>query len=333
MTDFFPQRRKWPGEAGSRLATELQAVETLIQQQLQTADPFLEPAARHVSQSTGKRLRPAAFLLMVRLVDERPSVPHFVTAAVLELCHTASLLHDDVLDNATVRRGRPTLHTVRGNRETVLFGDYILAGAFRLLAELARPELVAIMAELVSRVCAGEIRQWSHRSFSITEEEYFYVVQAKTASFFRCAGTLTGRLACLGKEPTERLENWGTAFGIAYQIVDDLYDILSPPQADKSTGLDARVGLLTLPWIKLRDRCGMEALTKRYFKYRSGGSGNWSHDELLHEALSQSAAEVQRLLEDAAGALEPFPASVAKETLLLMGEELSRKTGRFLKHA
>ena len=188
MTEHVPapHHRTYPF---SVVGPDLKEVEDLIRRQLTSPELHLEPASRHTTDSAGKRLRPAAFLLLSRLVAERPGLPHLVVAAVLELCHTASLIHDDVLDHAHMRRGRSSLNRLRGNREAILYGDHVLAGAFQMLAELARPELLMIVAELIRSVCSGEIRQWTCRSFELARDEYLAIVQAKTASFFRFAGT------------------------------------------------------------------------------------------------------------------------------------------------
>jgi geranylgeranyl pyrophosphate synthase len=302
---------------------ELKEVEKLILRHQTPEEGHLGAAACHVRAAAGKRLRPAAFLLMVRLLDERPGLPHIVTAAVLELCHTATLLHDDVLDHASVRRGRASLNAVRGNREAVLYGDHLLAGAFQLLADLARPELVLVTAGMIRQVCAGEIRQWTEKSFDLTEAEYFAIVRAKTASFFRAAGTLAGRLACLGRTQTVHLEAWGDAFGTAYQIADDLYDLVTPERPEKSTGRDARSGLLTLPWIRLRDRRGMQALRERYLASPSRSASDLCADGPLFEAITASAREATRFLARAHRALEEFPASEARAALIGLGRKLS----------
>jgi len=309
------------------VATELLEVEELIRRQLAAGETHLAPAATHTLETGGKRLRPAAFLLLVKLLEEQPGLPHLVVAAVLELCHTASLLHDDVLDHAALRRGRTSLNSLRGNRETILFGDHILAGAFKLLADLSRPELVSVMAALVREVCSGEIRQWTRRSFDLTEDEYLAMVRAKTASFFRFAGTLVGRMVALGKAQTAELEAWGDAFGVAYQIADDVYDLVSPSSADKTTGQDARAGLLTLPWIRLRDRHGKRALRDRYLV---AGDRRIAGDRPLEDALAESVSAIDRWIARAQTVLDAFPPSEVREALSSLGFGLGGKVRELL---
>ncbi len=309
------------------LPPELAEVEDLIRKHLAPDAPCLEAAAAHAIRTGGKRLRPVVFLLLARALGQRPGVPHVVVAAVLELCHTASLFHDDVLDRARVRRGRETLHQLRGNREAVLYGDHVLAGAFQLLADLSRPDLVALMAELVRNVCAGEIRQWSQRGQLLRREEYLAIVAAKTASFFRTAGVLAGRLAALDASHTERLGRFGECFGIAYQIGDDLYDIVAPPRADKSTGRDAKAGILTLPWICLRDAHGAQALRDLYF--RAGGDGR-ARSEALGDARMRAAVDAcaeiaSRLLLEGAALFDELPPSPARDALAALADDLRAK--------
>ncbi len=304
---------------------DLREVEDVIRRYLTPSEPYLLPASHHTRETGGKRLRPAAFLLLVRLVGERPSLPHIVCAAVLEFCHTASLLHDDVLDHASKRRGRTSMNLLRGNRETVLYGDHLLAGAFQLLADLARPELLHVVAGLVREVCAGEIRQWAQKSFDLAEEEYLAIVRAKTASFFRFAGTLAGRMACLGRVQTEKLEAWGNFFGTAYQIADDVYDLVAPSRSEKTTGRDAQSGLLTLPWIRLRDRRGIKALRDRYLASTTFSVKSLLDDDPLREAIHEAIAVAEDLLARSQAVLAEFPSSDARRTLMGFAGKLKSK--------
>ncbi len=309
------------------LLPELADVEDLIRKQLAPAAPYLDAAAAHAMCTGGKRLRPTAFLLLTKALGQRPGVPHTVVAAVLELCHTASLFHDDVLDRARMRRGKPTLHELRGNREAVLYGDHVIAGAFQLLADLSRPELVALMAELLRIVCAGEIRQWSLKGQMLRRDEYLEIVAAKTASFFRVAGVLAGRMAALDAARCERLGRFGESFGIAYQIFDDLYDLVAPPRADKSTGQDARSGILTLPWICVRDAHGIAALRDLYF--RAGGGQRTRRDVLadprLRTAVAECASLSTSLLGDGAAVIAELHASPARDALGALLQDLRAK--------
>ena len=312
-----------PGNAPAPFApvrSELEQVETLVHKQLAPDAPCLAEAARLTRATGGKRLRPAAFLLLVKALGRRPGVPHIVVAAVLELCHTASLLHDDVLDEAHMRRGRRTLNRARGNREAILFGDHILAGAFQLLADLARPELILLLADLVREVVAGEVKQWALRGPHLSRTEYLDVVRAKTAAFFRHAGIIAGRMASWDTAAVARLAHWGECFGIAYQIFDDIYDLAAPPRGDKSTGLDARHGLLTLPWILLRDAHGMPALRDLYLRARcAGGRSCPERDPRLKAALEAGVREAERFLAEGRAIIEDLPAGEARDALLALG--------------
>ena len=311
------------------LLPELADVEEVIRRLLAPGEPCLEPAAAHALRSAGKRLRPVVFLLLAKALGQRPGVAHIVVAAVLELCHTASLFHDDVLDRARVRRGRETLHTLRGNREAVLYGDHVLAGAFQLLADLSRPDLVALMAALVRRVCAGEIKQWSRRGRLLPRQEYLAIIAAKTASFFHTAGILAGRLAGLDAAHAARLGCFGENFGMAYQIGDDLYDIVAPPRADKSTGRDSKAGILTLPWICLRDAHGSQALRDLYFKIDGKDRARVLEDARMRAALRESAEIAAGLLREGAAFFEELPQSPARDALAALAEDLRAKIMRF----
>lgn len=331
MADLFPF---------ALVGQELGDVEVMIDKQFRGVDPHLAPAAQLVAHGGGKRLRPATFLLFVKLTQSSRTpvqikLPHIVVGAVLELCHTASLIHDDVLDHAVMRRGLPTVHARRGNREAVLFGDHILARAFQLLADLARPELIVVLSELVAEVCNGEILQWAEKGFNLSESLYFEIIQKKTASFFRVAGTLAGRLQHLDKSTTAHLENWGESFGMAYQIFDDLYDLLAPPKPTKSTGRDADTGVLTLPWLKLRNHLGLQDLKKWYMAYRAASADKppaCLKEPLFREAVTATVICAETYLKQGMTGLQAFPESQAKAALLKCSRLLGDRLNKFQAH-
>ncbi len=303
----------------SLVSEELGEVEALIARQLKQTEPHLKPAAAIIRHGSGKRLRPTVFFLFLKLLGKTPSLPHIVTGTVLELCHTASLLHDDVLDNAEYRRGMTALNKKRGNREAILFGDHILARAFKLLSELSQPGFVSILSELVETVCSGEILQWQLRGSETTEENYFKTVRMKTASFFRTSGVLASEICHLDSTRAELLGVWGETFGVAFQVYDDLYDLVSPPRADKSTGRDAESGILTLPWIKLRTLHGSRTMHKLYLQARTANDSDGHKQLLADKKLAQAVAETvftaKQLLERGRKAITAFPAGSARNAL------------------
>lgn len=322
-------RKDWNHPFVASVAYELEEAEEIIRKHLQPPDSHLAPAAGYVRSLGGKRLRPMAFLLMIKAAGKKPRLPHIVVAAVLELCHTASLLHDDVLDQAQLRRGAASLSTLRGNREAVLFGDYLLSGAFQLLADLARPELIVFVAELVSTVCSGEIKQWGHRGLTLTRRGYIRIVEAKTASFFKLAGFMAGHMASLNRDLTDAFAAWGNSFGTAYQIYDDLYDLLAPASAEKSTGRDTCCGLVTLPWICLRERHGVEAMRKAYFTAKSENlhspDSKLSEHPRIRRAVLESAAIARNVLEAGTKTMDSLAPSKGKEALLGLSGQLGNK--------
>jgi len=312
----------------SLVAPELSEVEDLIRRPLKHLDPYLRPAAENVLARPGKRLRPGTFLLLVKALGQEPGLAHLVVGAVLELCHTATLLHDDVLDEAELRRGQLSLRAQRGNREAILFGDHLFATAFGLLADLGRPEILSVVSELIRRVCQGEIRQWALRGLGLTRDDYLSIVRAKTASFFRFGGTLAALLTRTVQPLGLALEAWGDAFGTAYQIYDDLYDLSLREGATKSLGRDVRLGLLTLPWIWLREKAGRKILKKLYFQAREGVPPRGDPD--FGQALTLTLKDLNSFLTEAEKALGVLPEGSARNALLSLGKDLSAKADRLV---
>lgn len=216
------------------------------------APPEARQMALHLVQGGGKRVRPLLVLLSARLFGEdlRKAIPVAVAA---EMIHMATLVHDDVIDEAGLRRGRPTAGRLWGNVNAVLSGDAVLARALVLLTRESEPRIVEIMAEMLYQMCEGEIVQSARASNPDQEEdEYFYRIERKTALFF-AACCQTGALAA-GASPdqAQRLWHFGRAVGMAFQVIDDLLDVVGEEEAlGKPAGQDLAEGILTLPVLYL----------------------------------------------------------------------------------
>lgn len=218
----------------------------------------LLPLIEHVGAYRGKQLRSALVFLSgmaVRGANHAAGLggAHLQVAKVVELLHTATLVHDDVLDGASLRRRIPTVNAMRGNEIAVLLGDYIYAKAFHMAVQLDDPTCARWLSETVRIICQGEITQILHRfDFDWTEERYFAVIADKTASLYCAACRLGGHYAGGSESRLRALAEYGQELGIAFQIVDDCLDLQGDETVvGKSLGTDLTRGKLTLPLLQL----------------------------------------------------------------------------------
>ncbi|MBI5366905.1 MAG: polyprenyl synthetase family protein [Planctomycetes bacterium] len=234
------------------IASDLERVEARIRGDLESEYPVLARLVEHVSRFRGKRLRPALLLLSASACGGVRDL-HYGLAAVLELIHTATLVHDDVLDEATLRRNVESLHVRWGNEMSVLFGDYLFARAFRVAATLGDQRSIDLLAAASESLCLGEILQTSERwNAALSEAQYLEIIEKKTAVLFGAACRLGAEGAGATPERAAAFERFGLGFGLAFQIVDDYVDLAGDEAAaGKSLGSDLLKGKLTLPLIRL----------------------------------------------------------------------------------
>jgi octaprenyl-diphosphate synthase len=231
---------------------ELDQVEAILQEAFSSTDPFVDRLARHSFRLGGKRLRPALVLLSGHVCGEiRPE--HITLAAVMEMVHTATLLHDDVLDEATLRRHLDTVNARWNNEASILLGDYVLAGALEKVGALNSPFACEAIGHAAKVVCEGELRQvqWRGR-FDLSEDAYLQIIADKTAALTACCCRLGSHYGGAGRELVDRLAQFGQFLGIAFQIADDLLDLVGDEAtAGKSLGTDLVKQKATLPLIRL----------------------------------------------------------------------------------
>lgn len=201
-------------------------------------------------QAGGKRLRPALCLLTAKIATY--NLDRLLPVAIaLELIHMASLIHDDVIDEACIRRGSKTANAKSGNLMAVLAGDFLFAQAFASIAPLSDSRIINTLSQLVSSMCEGEIIQFMHvYDVSQTEEDYLIRIQKKTADFLGCACELGSYMAQADAKLVENMQEYGFCIGMAFQITDDILDIIADDQQiGKPAGNDLRQGIITLPII------------------------------------------------------------------------------------
>ncbi|MFC3437328.1 polyprenyl synthetase family protein [Nocardia seriolae] len=230
-------------------------VEDLLITELSDGEEFLQEAALHLAKAGGKRFRPL-FTILTGQLGPDPTSPDLVTAGtVVELVHLATLYHDDVMDEASMRRGAPSVNSRWGNSVAILAGDYLFAHASRLVSTLG-PDAVRIIAETFAELVTGQMRETiGARQSQDPVEHYLRVVWEKTGSLIAAAGRFGGTFSGASTDHVERLARLGDAVGTAFQIADDIIDISSvSEQSGKTPGTDLREGVHTLPVLyALRD--------------------------------------------------------------------------------
>lgn len=237
------------------VARELDEAERILAEAVHTDYAGVAELVRHVSHYRGKRLRPALLLLAGRACGRLTSL-HPPLAAVVELIHTATLVHDDVLDGATVRRHVPTVNARWGNQQSVLLGDFLFTRAFCLATRLGDIRLCQVIGEATTRICEGEIRQGQQGgNLALGEDEYLDLIDAKTAELIACSSRLGALVSGAPEDVVAALERYGRWIGIAFQIADDLLDLVGEERATgKSLGTDLEQRKMTLPLIRLLSR-------------------------------------------------------------------------------
>lgn len=234
--------------------------------------PILSAAAEHLFGAGGKRLRPAIVLLISRatMLDQDVTPRHRRLAEITEMIHTASLVHDDVVDESSVRRGVPTVHSLFGNRVAILAGDFLFAQSSWYLANLDNLEVVKLLSEVIMDLAAGEIQQGLNRfDTSLLLEAYLEKSYYKTASLIANSSKAAGLLSDVSRETSEHLYNYGRHIGLAFQVVDDILDFTgSTDTLGKPAGSDLKSGNLTAPVLyALKEQPYLEVLIEREFAH------------------------------------------------------------------
>lgn len=331
----------------SLLADGLERVGDAFAQELSSDLPPLRSLVEHVERYRGKMLRPTLVLLSGLAArtgdDARPlSDAHITIAAVCEMVHMATLVHDDVLDDAEVRRGGLTVNRLRGNEAAVIMGDFLIASAYRLCssiepAEAAKHAALSI-GHTAQELCSGELLQLHHREdWSLDRATYFEILERKTASLIGLSCRLGAFLSDARFDRSDALERYGRRIGVAFQIQDDILDLTgSEAGVGKSVGRDLAKGKPTLPLIVHLERVGPDeragALRLLERASREGGAGASGAAEELGARLVASGAvdgardEAERLVADGLSALEPLEPGPVRSALELMASAVVART-------
>ena len=304
------------------LADDMTAVNVLIRDRMASDHaPRIPEVTAHLVEAGGKRLRPMLTLAAARLCGYAGPY-HVHLAATVEFIHTATLLHDDVVDESDQRRGRPTANLLWDNTSSVLVGDYLFARSFQLMVETGELRVLDILANAAATIAEGEVLQLTAaRNLATTEDTYLRVVRGKTAALFSAATQVGGVISGAGDRVERALFDYGDALGIAFQIVDDLLDWEGGDAIGKNTGDDFREGKMTLPVIRA---VAAGDADERAFWERTIGRGKLEEgDESQaravlekHGALARTRADAIAWVTKAKAALDVMPAHDLRDMLM-----------------
>lgn len=308
----------------------LDSVSERLSEQAKAFEPETAAYARYALSGQGKHLRPALVALSARALG-KVSEAHVTIGVVIEMVHLATLVHDDVMDEAQIRRGRSTLAANWGNDVAVLFGDCLFARALTLAASFPTPEVCRAVAMATNTVCAGEIIQTQHRGdFQFTREKYFKVLEMKTAELFALSCDMAAFLSGASAEQRAELRKFGLAFGTAYQVYDDCVDLFgSETAAAKTLGTDLAKGKLTLPVLLVWEKADLRERKRLKEMVQSWNPASMKElAELLsrYDSLSASLNLMRHYLDRARQVLRNFPPTDGRTGLLGLADYLALQT-------
>jgi octaprenyl-diphosphate synthase len=319
---LFEARQAPHDRLGAHLAADMEAVNALIRTRMASEHaPRIPEVTAHLVEAGGKRLRPMLTLAAARLCGyDGPYHVHL--AATVEFIHTATLLHDDVVDESAQRRGRPTANLLWDNKSSVLVGDYLFSRSFQLMVETGNLRVLDILANASATIAEGEVLQLTAaQDLRTTEAIYLQVVRGKTAALFSAATEVGGVIAGAPEDQVRALHVYGDALGIAFQIVDDLLDYGGTTAViGKNVGDDFRERKLTLPVIRAVAQANA---TERAFWQRVIEKGDQRDGDLAqamallqrHGTMATTRAEALSWVARAKAALAPLPCHELKTML------------------
>jgi len=279
------------------VAPDFDAVNQLILGQLHSDVALVETISQYLVDSGGKRIRPLLVLLTANCCGYRGN-QHALLATIIEFLHTATLLHDDVVDTSDLRRGKSTANAVWGNAPSVLVGDFLYSRAFQMMVELGDMRIMSILAQSTNQISEGEVRQLVNaRNAGLTLVEYRDVIRAKTAVLFEASSYTAAVLSAVTPKQEQALKNYGLHLGMTFQLIDDLLDYQGEAETmGKNAGDDLAEGKVTLPLIYTMQHCSPTMLTQIKQTITDGNS-----DQIRQEiiALVKSCGAIEFTREQA----------------------------------
>jgi octaprenyl-diphosphate synthase len=322
--EVVPLTRKEPTLAPilNLTATAMNAVNAIILDRMQSEIPLIPALAGHLIAGGGKRMRPMLTLAGAELVGYNGARLHKLAAAV-EFIHTATLLHDDVVDGSEQRRGKSAANIVFGNPATVLVGDFLFARAFELMVEDGSLKVLKILSHASAVIAQGEVDQLTaQRRIETSEERYLHIIGAKTAALFAAASRISAVVAECGEAEEQALDDYGRNLGIAFQLVDDAIDYdTGTADMGKDLGDDFREGKMTMPVIFAYARGSDEE--RRFWQEAIAGFRTEDEDfahavELIrrHDAIAATRGRARHFAQRACDALAIFPDGRARAAMI-----------------
>ncbi len=316
------------------VAQDMAIVDAVIAERLSTDVPLVSQISNYIISAGGKRLRPVLLLLMSGALGYQQQ-NKYQLAAVVEFIHTATLLHDDVVDESTLRRGRPTANESFGNAASVLVGDFLYSRAFQMMVECGSMRVMSILAEATNVIAEGEVLQLMNmHDASLDEAGYLRVIRSKTAKLFEASSRLAAVLAGSDTATEEACATYGQALGTAFQVIDDALDYEGDAaRMGKNLGDDLREGKVTLPLIIAMQRAdSSDAALIRHAVEQPDPERLEQQLQVIMtvinrtQALQATHAAARLESQRAMAALQPLPDSVYKQALLKLAEQSIART-------
>jgi octaprenyl-diphosphate synthase len=304
----------------STIATDMEAVNGVIRQRLHSEVALVNQIAEYIISAGGKRIRPVLVLLVANAYEYR-GVAHHELAAVVEFIHTATLLHDDVVDESSLRRGRATANALFGNAASVLVGDFLYSRAFQMMVSLNNMRVMQILSDATNVIAEGEVLQLLNmHDPDVNEEAYLNVIRSKTAKLFEAAAELGALVAGANDQQIDAAGEYGRSLGTAFQLIDDVLDYAGDAsEIGKNVGDDLREGKPTLPLIYLMEHGTDE---QRQLVRACIENGDEQHFDTILAAITSSGAldytrrQAEAAARRATDAIASMPDSRYKDSLL-----------------
>ena len=308
------------------IADDMRGMDAVIERRLKSEVPLVSQVSRYIVAAGGKRLRPALLLLMCGALGYRED-QRYNLAAVVEFIHTATLLHDDVVDESTLRRGRKTANEAFGNPASVLVGDFLYSRAFQMMVEAGDMRVMQTLAEATNVIAEGEVLQLMNmHDAELSEDGYLRVIRSKTAKLFEASARLAALLAQSPPAVEQSCAGYGQALGTAFQVIDDVLDYDGDvSEMGKNLGDDLREGKTTLPLIIAMQRGTEAERTTIRRAIETGGTdqmaqiiGIVQQTGALQATRDAAAVEAQRALD----ALQALPQNIYSNALMQLASQL-----------
>ena len=305
------------------IAEDMEKYKLLFDSYLQHSDPLLHEVFLNISSRKGKMMRPMLTLLVIRLLGGIIDDKAMHTAATFEYFHTASLVHDDIVDESEQRRGVKSIHCSYGNKVAVLVGDYLLANGLLCASKVDSPRLVGIVSKAAQALASGEILQLSNVSNqSIDENVYYDIINRKTAALFSACSEAGALRASTDENVIQNMSLFGHYVGMCFQIRDDIFDYDTSADIGKPTGNDMKEGKLTLPLIYALNHSNDEYMQKLAHKVKSGEISYDEIDELVSFTRSNGGIEyaehvMKTFANKAKDVLSSYPDGEIKSSLMM----------------